>query len=47
VLPNMEDIKPGKDGEGPLSNLKEWVEVVGIDLTPSPSPKERGFRRLR
>ncbi|HYK44022.1 MAG TPA: DUF559 domain-containing protein, partial [Parafilimonas sp.] len=38
VLPNMEDIKPGKDGEGPLSNLKDWVEVAGKDLTPNPSP---------
>jgi leucyl-tRNA synthetase len=47
VLPNMEDIKPGKDGEGPLSNLKEWVEVVGIDLTPNPSPKERGLSSSR
>ncbi len=24
-LPPMEDIKPGKDGEGPLSNNEEWL----------------------
>src|SRR5436190_4064846 len=24
VLPHMEDLKPGPDGEGPLSNLTEW-----------------------
>lgn len=31
-LPHIEEIKPGKDGEGPLANLKEWA------LIPSPSP---------
>jgi leucyl-tRNA synthetase len=25
LLPQMEEIKPGKEGEGPLSNLKEWI----------------------
>jgi len=24
VLPHMDDLKPGPDGEGPLSNLAEW-----------------------
>jgi len=44
-LPYIEDIKPGKDGEGPLANLKTWIEVPldsFTDLTPHPSPKERG-----
>src|SRR5678809_175947 len=25
VLPHMDDLKPGPDGEGPLANLVEWV----------------------
>jgi leucyl-tRNA synthetase len=43
-LPFVEKYGPGKDGEGPLSNLKDWVNVAPLhsDLTPSPSPKERG-----
>ena len=36
-LPFVEKYGPGKEGEGPLSNLKDWV------LTPNPSPQvERG-----
>lgn len=35
-LPFIEKYGPGPAGEGPLANLKEWV-----DLTPNPSPKER------
>ena len=36
-LPYVEKYGPGKEGEGPLSNLKDWI------LTPAPSPKmERG-----
>lgn len=27
LLPHMEEVKPGKGGEGPLSNLTEWVQV--------------------
>ncbi len=38
-LPHVDTYGPGPEGEGPLANLKEWVNV---DLTPSPSPKERG-----
>jgi leucyl-tRNA synthetase len=44
-LPYMEDIKPGKDGEGPLSNNVDWITVTAnsnSDLTPNPSGKERG-----
>jgi leucyl-tRNA synthetase len=44
-LPKVENYKPGPEGEGPLANVKEWVEVPAgsvVDLTPSPSPKERG-----
>jgi leucyl-tRNA synthetase len=36
-LPHVENYKPGPEGEGPLANIKEWV-----NLTPHPSPKERG-----
>jgi leucyl-tRNA synthetase len=44
-LPKVEQYKPGPEGEGPLANIKDWVEVEGntiLDLTPGPSPKERG-----
>lgn len=45
-LPFVEKYGPGKDGEGPLSNLRDWVNVSVPDtlgnLTPGPSPKERG-----
>jgi len=36
-LPHVDKYGPGPEGEGPLANIKEWV-----DLTPNPSPKERG-----
>lgn len=36
-LPHVDTYGPGPEGEGPLANLKEWV-----DLTPDPSPGERG-----
>jgi len=36
-LPHVDTYGPGAEGEGPLANIKEWV-----DLTPNPSPKERG-----
>jgi len=36
-LPKVDKYGPGPDGEGPLANLTEWV-----DLTPNPSPEERG-----
>jgi leucyl-tRNA synthetase len=38
-LPHVDKYGPGKDGEGPLSNLTNWV-----NLTPNPSPKERGAK---
>jgi len=45
-LPFVEKYGPGKNGEGPLSNLIDWVNVSVPDtlgnLTPGPSPKERG-----
>ncbi|MFT4153674.1 leucine--tRNA ligase [Parafilimonas sp.] len=51
-LPKVENYKPGPEGEGPLANVKEWMEVPAsslVDLTPNPSrmvgtssPKERG-----
>ena len=36
-LPHVDKYGPGLEGEGPLANITEWV-----DLTPNPSPKERG-----
>ncbi len=36
-LPHVDQYGPGPEGEGPLANLKDWV-----DLTPNPSPGERG-----
>ncbi len=38
-LPHVDKYGPGPNGEGPLANLKDWV-----DLTPNPSPKERGTK---
>ncbi|MEO6454518.1 MAG: DUF559 domain-containing protein, partial [Ginsengibacter sp.] len=35
-LPHVENYKPGPEGEGPLANIFEWV-----NLTPVLSPKER------
>lgn len=31
VLPEMEEIKPGPDGEGPLANNREWITGAGND----------------
>ena len=40
-LPQLDDLKPGPDGEGPLANLKEWA------LIPNPSPQvEKGAARV-
>ncbi len=51
-LPYVENYSPGPEGEGPLANIKEWVDLTPgpspgergekADLTPGPSPKERG-----
>ena len=46
-LPHVDKYGPGPDGEGPLANLTDWVNVdltpnSNQDLTPNPSPKERG-----
>lgn len=49
-LPHVDSYGPGPEGEGPLANITEWVNVMdleaagiaGADLTPDPSPKERG-----
>ena len=30
VLPHIDEIKPGKEGEGPLSNLPEWINSSPI-----------------
>ena len=54
-LPHVDKYGPGPEGEGPLANIKEWVYTpsspsllhkMGADLTPSPSPKERGTQDL-
>ncbi|HET9746193.1 MAG TPA: DUF559 domain-containing protein [Chitinophagaceae bacterium] len=39
VLPHMDELTPGPDGEGPLANLKEWVNL------PSPPGAGPGVRR--
>ncbi len=36
-LPHVDKYGPGPEGEGPLANILSWV-----NLTPNPSPKERG-----
>ncbi len=49
-LPHVDSYGPGPEGEGPLANITEWVNVMDLeaagiavaDLTPDPSPKERG-----
>ncbi|WP_301921253.1 class I tRNA ligase family protein, partial [Ferruginibacter sp.] len=44
-LPHVDKYGPGPDGEGPLANITDWVNVSAgtkHDLTPSPSPKEKG-----
>ena len=38
-LPHVDKYGPGSEGEGPLANITDWV-----NLTPSPSPGERGVR---
>ena len=45
-LPHVDKYGPGREGEGPLSNLTDWVNLTGthVDLTPNPSPKERGIK---
>ncbi len=40
-LPYAEKYGPGPEGEGPLANMKEWV-----NLTPNPSPQERELEEL-
>ena len=39
LLPHMDEVKPGKGGEGPLSNLTDWVNL------PSPEGEGLGVRR--
>jgi leucyl-tRNA synthetase/very-short-patch-repair endonuclease len=53
-LPHVDTYGPGPEGEGPLANITEWVDLTpniitnsnrlspNTDLTPGPSPKERG-----
>ncbi|MEP6674468.1 MAG: DUF559 domain-containing protein [Ferruginibacter sp.] len=43
-LPHVEKYVPGPEGEGPLANITEWVNLTPSlsDLTPDPSPNERG-----
>ncbi|HMU08608.1 MAG TPA: class I tRNA ligase family protein [Ferruginibacter sp.] len=38
-LPHVDKYGPGPSGEGPLANLTDWV-----NLTPNPSPSERGTK---
>ena len=39
-LPHVDKYGPGPEGEGPLANITDWVNLS--DLTPGPSPKETG-----
>ena len=40
TLPHVENYKPGPEGEGPLANITEWVN---LNLNPNPSPQvEKG-----
>ncbi len=53
-LPHVDTYGPGPEGEGPLANIRDWVNLSSdtlansnsfspqADLTPNPSPKERG-----
>ena len=44
-LPHVDKYGPGPEGEGPLANITDWVDLIpnpSADLTPGPSPKERG-----
>ena len=48
-LPHVDTYGPGPEGEGPLANLKDWVDLTpgpspNADLTPNPSPEERGTK---
>jgi leucyl-tRNA synthetase/very-short-patch-repair endonuclease len=48
-LPHAEKYGPGPEGEGPLANMGEWVNLTPAsplersqeNLTPNPSPRER------
>ncbi len=47
VLPEIDQYKPTQTGEPPLGRAKDWkysppAPEVGVDLTPGPSPEERG-----
>jgi leucyl-tRNA synthetase len=49
LLPHAEKYGPGPEGEGPLANMVDWVNLTPAspeersqeNLTPNPSPKER------
>ena len=45
-LPHVDKYGPGPEGEGPLANLVDWANFSDLqtDLTPNPSPKERGIK---
>ena len=34
-LPHVDSYKPGPDGEGPLANIKEWINQFGSKIPPS------------
>jgi leucyl-tRNA synthetase len=42
LLPNMNEVKPGKGGEGPLSNLTDWVNTPGGQRETSTMPGYAG-----
>ena len=42
LLPHLEEVKPGKGGEGPLSNLPEWVNTEAGQRETSTMPGYAG-----
>ena len=45
-LPHVENYSPGLEGEGPLANITEWVNVTEENLTPTPL-RRRGGRKMQ
>ncbi|MEY4877536.1 MAG: hypothetical protein RL708_2686 [Bacteroidota bacterium] len=40
TLPHVASYSPGPEGQGPLANLKDWVEMKDLTLNPSPSERD-------
>jgi len=44
-LPHVKSYKPGPEGQGPLANLTDWVNIHMPDDSASPTPSERAGER--